>query len=148
MKKQESRYVRVARLTYALTQRVLPRYSHPKSPHRYTQRQLAACVLLMFYCNRSYRDFEEWLGATDQVREVLGLSGIPDHSTLWRMFKRLSLALLRTLLRRLLHRLAPREAFIAGDSTGYRTSAASAYFQTRSGRQWRDWFKGAYAVGT
>jgi IS5 family transposase len=102
----------------------------------------------MFYCNRSYRDIEEWLGVTDQFREVLGLSEIPDHNTLCRMFKRISLALLRTLLRRLLHSLAPREAFIAGDSTGYRTSTASAYFQTRTGRQWRDWFKGAYAVGT
>lgn len=37
---------------------------------------------------------------------------------------------------------------MAGDSTGYRTSHASAYFQTRSGRRFRDWLKGAYAVGT
>jgi len=148
MTKHESRYVRVARIAYALTQRVLPRYRHAKSPHRYTQRQLAACVLLMFYCNRSYRDFEEWLAATDQVREVLGLQTIPDHSTLCRMFKRIGIAMLHALMSRLLNALDPREAYIAGDSTGYRTSNASAYFQTRTGHQFRDWFKGAYAVGT
>jgi len=148
MNKLESRYVRVARLAYALTQRTLPRYSHPKSPHRYTQRQLAACVLVMFYCNRSYRDFEEWLAATDQVRNVLGLQTIPDHSTLSRMFKRIGIVMLQALMRRLLNALQPREAFIAGDSTGYRTTHASAYFQTHTGRRFRDWFKGAYAVGT
>jgi IS5 family transposase len=102
----------------------------------------------MFYCNRSYRDFEDWLAATDQVCQVLGLQEIPDHSTLSRMFKRIGIAMLQALMRRLLHALDPREAFIAGDSTGYRTSNASAYFQTRTGRQFRDWFKGAYAVGT
>jgi hypothetical protein len=37
---------------------------------------------------------------------------------------------------------------MALDSTGYRPSQASAYFQTRSGRRYRDWFRGAYAVGT
>jgi IS5 family transposase len=146
--KKQSRYVRVARIAYALTRRTLPRYSHPKSPHRYTQRQLAACVLLLFYCNRSYRDFEEWLAATDQVCQVLELQTIPDHSTLSRMFKRMGMALLYALFRRLLNTLCPREAFIAGDSTGYRTSNASAYFQTRTGRHFRDWFTGAYAVGT
>jgi hypothetical protein len=146
--RKQSRYVRVARIAYALTQRVLPRYSHPKSPHRYTQRQLAACVLLMFYFNRSYRDFEEWLLATDQVSAVLGLQEIPDHSTLCRMFKRIGTAMLHALLRRLLNAIAPHEQFIAGDSTGYCTSNASAYFQTRSGKQFRAWFKGAYAVGT
>lgn len=98
MNKTESRYVRVARLAYTLTQRTLPRYTHPKSPHRYTQHQLAACVLLMFYCNRSYRDFEDWLAATDQVCAVLGLQTIPDHSTLSRMFKRLGLAMLYAML--------------------------------------------------
>lgn len=148
MNKSESRYVRVARLAYALTQRTLPRYSHPKSPHWYTQRQLAACVLMMFYCNRSYRDFEEWLSATDQVCQVLGLQTIPDHSTLSRMFKRMGMAMIQALIRRLLKTVQPHEAFIAGDSTGYRTTNASAYFQTRAGRQHRDWFKGAYAVGT
>ena len=40
--KHESRYVRVARLTYQLTQRVLRAYRHRNSPHTYTQPQVAA----------------------------------------------------------------------------------------------------------
>ncbi len=71
MKTRESRYVKVARIAYHLTQEVLPRYSHPKSPHHFTLPQLAACVLLMYYLDLSYRDMEEWLLASDQICQVL-----------------------------------------------------------------------------
>ncbi|MFN3741264.1 MAG: hypothetical protein ACK4VW_01165 [Anaerolineales bacterium] len=43
----------MARIAYRLAQEVLPRYSYPKSPHRYTLPQLAACVLLMSYLKPS-----------------------------------------------------------------------------------------------
>lgn len=148
MPKRESQYVRVARLAYALAQRTVTRYSHAKSPHRYTQPQRVACVLLAFYLNRSYRDCEEWLLASDAVCGVLELEEVPDHSTLCRTFQRLTLKGVQALLRQLLAALQPQERAIAGDATGYRFSNASAYFQTRSGRVFRDWFKGVYAVGT
>jgi hypothetical protein len=64
----------------------------------------------MFYCHRSYRDFEDWLTATDQVGAVLELQTIPDHNTLSRLFKRMGIALLHALLRRLLNRLPMQEA--------------------------------------
>ncbi len=147
MPKRESRYVRVARLAYALAQQTVPCYSHPKSPHRFTYPQRVACVLLAFYLDLSYRDCEEWLLATDAVRTVLELDEVPDHSTLNRTFNRLTKAVLQTLWQRLLALLQPYEHVLAGDATGYRPSQASAYFQTRSGRTFRDWFKGVYAVG-
>jgi hypothetical protein len=40
------------------------------------------------------------------------------------------------------------EAVIASDSTGLAPSQASAYDQTRRGRSFREFIKGAYAVGT
>ncbi|MFN3743022.1 MAG: hypothetical protein ACK4VW_10225 [Anaerolineales bacterium] len=42
-----------------LVQVVLPRYSHPKSLHRYTLPELTTCVLLMFYLRLSYWNMEE-----------------------------------------------------------------------------------------
>jgi hypothetical protein len=39
------------------------------------------------------------------------------------------------------------EEVVAGDSTSFRLSQASAYYQTRRGRPYREWVKGAYAVG-
>jgi hypothetical protein len=146
--KRESQYVQVARLAYQLAKRSLRKYRHRNSPHIYSQPQVAACTLLVFYLNKSYRDGEEWLLASDQVCQVLELQSVPDHSTLNRMYHRLNRVRLLRLLHYWLQQQATREAVIALDSTGYRPSQASAYYQTRTGRRYRDWFKGAYAVGT
>jgi hypothetical protein len=143
----ESRYVKAARIAYELAKRSVPRYSHPKSPHRFTQPQLVACVLLTFYLDLSYRDMEEWLLATEKVCQVLELTCVPDHSTLSRTFKKLRLSEMTAMKDELLTALGVEEEVIAGDSTSFRLSQASAYYQTRRGQQYRDWVKGAYAVG-
>lgn len=148
MNARESRYVRVARIAYQLTQQTLPRYSHPKSPHHFTLPQLAACVLLMFYLNLSYRDMEQWLLATDKVCAVLELPRVPDHTTLYRTYKKLRQADFERMKERLLEESGVEEEVIALDSTGFRPGQASLYYQTRSGRLYRQWIKGAYAVGT
>ena len=145
---RESRYVRVAKLAYALCKQTLPLYAHPKSPHHFTFPQRAACVLLMFYLNLSYRDMEEWLLASDHVCAALELERIPDHTTLERTFKKLQQRNFDELNRTLLDQLQVDETVIAVDSTGYTPSQASAYYQTRNGGVYREYVKGAYAVGT
>lgn len=149
MDTRESRYVTVARIAYYLAQEVLPPYSHPKSPHRYTLPQLAACVLLMFYLRLSYRDMEERLLATDKVCTVLELKRVPDHSTLSRAYQRLlRMKVLDQMRRKLLDEVGVEEEAIACESTGYTTTQASAYYRSRTGRTMREFQKGAYAVGT
>src|SRR4051794_37185239 len=87
---RESRYVRVGRIAYRLAQQTQPRYTHPKSPHRFTFPQLVACVLMTYYLDLSYREMEEWLLASSEVRQVLELENVvPDHSTISRAFKKL-----------------------------------------------------------
>ena len=147
---RESRYVRVARISYQLAQRSLPLYSHPKSPHHFTFPQLAACVLMAFYLKLSYRDMEEWLLATDAVRQqVLELARVPDHATLARAYKKLRVRDFDKMKELLLSELGVEgtEEVLASDSTGFSPSGASAYYQTRSGRTFRWWEKGAYCVG-
>jgi hypothetical protein len=148
MKTRESRYVKVARIAYHLTQEALPRYSHPKSPHHFTLPQLAACVLLMFYLDISYRDMEEWLLATDQVCKELELPRIPDHTTLQRTYQKLRKLDFDKMKNQLLDENNVEEETVASDSTGFSPGQASLYYQTRSGRVYRQWVKGAYAVGT
>ena len=148
-RQRESRYVRVARIAYAMAQETLPKYSHPKSPHIYTLPQLAACVLLGFYLDLSYRDLEEWLWATDRVLEVLELKRVPDHTTLYRTYRKLRMEDWERMRRALLAKLGVEgeEGVIAADSTGFRLTQASAYYQSRTGRTYREWVKGVYAVG-
>jgi hypothetical protein len=128
--------VTVARIAYRLARQVLPKYSHPKSPHHFELPQLAACVLLMFYLKLSYREMEEWLLATDKVCAVLGLSRIPDHSTLQRTYKKLRKFDLTKMKDQLLQEVGLQpEGVIASDSTGFSPTQASLYSQSRSGRR-------------
>jgi len=147
MKKRESRYVKVARIAYQLTKSTLPQYSHPKSPHHFMLPQLAACVLLMFYLDLSYRDMEEWLLATDKVCQELELRRVPDHTTLQRTYKKLRVKDFNQMKDELLEAVEVEEEAVASDSTGFSPGQASLYYQTRSGRLYRRWFKGVYAVG-
>lgn len=148
MKTRESRYVKVARIAYHLTEEALPRYSHPKSPHHFTLPQLAACVLLMYYLDFSYRDMEEWLLASDQVCLALDLPRIPDHTTLQRTYKKLHMLDFEKMKNQLLDENGVEEEGIASDSTGFSPGQASLYYQTRTGRIYQRWAKGVYAVGT
>ena len=147
MAPKESIYVRVAERAYEVARETLPPYRHPKSPHRFTQPQLAACVVLAFYLDLSYRDAEQWLLATDQVRQALGLTAVPSYSTLCRAYGRLKPATWQKLLKAVLAHVAPVEDVLAGDSTGFRPTNASAYYVSRRGRTLHDYIKGAYAVG-
>ena len=62
--------MRVAERAYAVARETLPSYRHAKSPHRFTQPQLAACVLLAFYLDLSDGNVEQWLLAAGQVRHT------------------------------------------------------------------------------
>lgn len=148
MKKHISQYQRVAELALAITSQQLPRYRHPKSPHRFTWPQLAACVCLMFYLDLSYREMEDWLLVSDRICQVLGLPAVPDHTTLCRAFHQLGMPVLRAMQRLLLQQAQVTDGLIACDSTGFRTDQSSAYYAFRSGQPKRDWVKGAYAVST
>lgn len=138
----------MARIAYGMTKATLPLYTHRNSPKTYTQPQLVACVLLMFHLGLSYRDMEEWLLATDKVCDVLELEDVPDHTTLYRAYKRLRMDKLRQMNQELLEKLETKEEAIAADSTGYSTTQASSHYISRSGRRYTEYVKGFYAVGT
>jgi len=151
VKLRESRHVKVARIIYTQTQAVFPKYSHRFSPKKFTLPQLAACVLLCFYFKMSYRDFEELLLMSKELRDALELTRVPDYSTLNRMYHRFRASHLDKMNEALLSTLKQaglvEEEVIAVDATGFRPTNASAYFQTRRGKPFRRWLKGVYAVG-
>lgn len=144
---RESHYVSMARVALNLASQQLPRYAHRNSPKRYTQPQLAACVLLAFHLGLSYRDMEEWLLASDKVCAVLGLQEVPDHTTLYRMYRRLRQPDLVAMNASLLTQAGVEEEAILVDSTGFAPTQASAHYRSRSGRDYLHYVKALYAVG-
>jgi len=146
--RRTSHYTQVAKLAYEIAEAVLPRYSHRNSPHRYTQAQVAAAVLMGFYLDLSYREMEELLHGSEQICQAIGLKeDIPDHTTLYRMYKRLRNGQLVAMNDALLSRMGVEEDGIAVDSTGFGLTQASEHFISRSGKTRQAFMKGMYAVG-
>ncbi len=117
--KRESKYVHFARLAYGVARASVARYAHPKSPQRFTQPQIVVCLLLTQYLNLSYRNTEEWLLASAEIRAVLELSEVPDHTTIARMLKRLTLPRLEAMLAHVLNRLRGRRTSLPSMQPGF-----------------------------
>lgn len=147
-KRRESHFVKFARLAHHLAKKEYQPYSHPKSPQRFTQPQLVACILLMHRMRLSYRDMEEWLLATDSVVNALNLKEIPTYSTLARAAHRLlTLEKIDRLNGTLLRQLEIEEEAVAIDATGFQMTQASGYYIDRRGWKISQYWKGYYGVG-
>jgi hypothetical protein len=72
---------------------------------------------------------------------------VPDHTTLYRTFAKLSQAQWQQLNDALLQHLQVNEMTVAVDTTGFRNDTASAYYQSRRGNTRRAWHKGGFVVG-
>ena len=73
--------------------RVLPEYSCPNSPQRFTQPQLLACLVIKPWLGRTYRNVAEKLEQSPRLQSVLGLRAVPHYSTLKRFADRIDLDL-------------------------------------------------------
>src|SRR5690242_16094676 len=80
---------RVAREALAIAQEALPRYSCPTSRKDFTQHQLFAILALKTFLRTDYRGVVAFLHDFPALRGDLGLTSVPDHSTLWYAQKRL-----------------------------------------------------------
>src|SRR5437667_6214472 len=68
---------------------VPPRYRSRFSKRQFTQPQLLAILCLMRYEDWTFREAEVRLGEQRELRERLGLSSVPDFTTLYRFLQRL-----------------------------------------------------------
>jgi hypothetical protein len=147
-KRRESVFVIFARLAHELAKKEFTPYSHPKSPKKFTQPQLVACILLMHRMRLSYRDMEEWLLASDAVVNELGLKEVPTYSTLARATARLlTLERIDRMNTQLLRDLEIEEEAVAIDATGFQMTQASGYYVNRLGWKVSLYWKGFYGVG-
>jgi transposase len=68
---------------------VLPDYSHPKSPQKFTQSQLFACLVLKAFFQTDYRGLEELLRDLPELGKCIGMTAVPDFTTFQKAEKRL-----------------------------------------------------------
>ena len=74
--------IALARAALAAGKEALPDYSCSKSPHKFTQPQLLALLVLKQFFKLDYRGIVQWLGNWSELRDALELQGVPHYSTL------------------------------------------------------------------
>ena len=78
-----------ARTALTAAQESLPPYSNLKSPHKFTQHQLFACLALKEFLCTDYRGIVQMLTEWSDLRQALGLEHVPHYSTLCYAHRRL-----------------------------------------------------------
>ncbi len=114
--------------------KVLRDYSHPFSPHKFTQAQLFACLVLKVVLKTDYRGLVAFLEDDPDLRQAIGLSSVPHFTTLHKASKRLLCSRVTDrLLRRTVEIITPHRhvALAAVDSTGLEAHHISRYFVSR-----------------
>jgi len=79
----------VARMALRAAQGAMPPYAHPKSPKKFTQPQLVACLIVKEFLRLDYRGIHVLLGEWSDLREVLELRKAPHFTTLCAASRRL-----------------------------------------------------------
>ena len=107
-------------------------YSHLYSPHKFTQPQLFACLVLKEFEKKDYRGIQQLLLDCPDLRQAIGLETVPHFTTLQKASRRLlSLPRVRRLLAHTVGRVLHRRRnvpYAAGDSSGFDARHASRYY--------------------
>ena len=122
-------------------QESLRNYRRRKSPKKFTQPQLFACLVVKEFRRLDYRGIWVLLQEWSELRNILGLKKVPHFTTLWAAHKRLlakpkAEALLDGVLQRCRQAkiLGKRTPLAAIDSTGLESRHVSAYYTQRCQR--------------
>lgn len=131
----------VAAVAYATAKRALPQYLHLKSPKKFTQHQLVACLVLKEFFTTDYRGITEILLDSQDLKHILELDEVPHYTTLQKAAQRLTKkAVLEKLIREILHsaihaKMLPKHVRLAAiDGTGFESHHISAYFVKRKAK--------------
>src|SRR5215467_3345612 len=81
--------VRFAQVALNVATSTIARYRTTFSKHQFTQPQLLAILCLMRYEDWTFREAEVRLGEHRELRQALGLTSVPDFTTLYRFLQRL-----------------------------------------------------------
>src|SRR6202451_2970323 len=130
-----------ARVALDVATAVLPPYRSRFSKHQFTQPQLLAILCLMRYADWTFREAEVRLREHSELRAMLRLSSVPDHTTAYRFLCRLPDDTIDHVLGESVRRLrrssrrGRRRACVAVDGTGLAQHAVSTYFIRRVEQQ-------------
>lgn len=141
----------IAQTAYQAAKKAVPAYTHLKSPKKFTQHQLIACLVLKEFFKTDYRGIVEILNDSSDLRNILELTEVPHFTTLQKTARQLlTRKNIRKLIRGIL-KLANQKKIIntkvllaALDGTGFESHHVSRYFVQRRNRTVKEKYETSY----
>ena len=130
MKYSETRIYKLAKESQRLAQGVVPEYSSKFSKKTYTQDQHISILCVKVKSRQKLREMEELLINMPGLQDLLGLSSVPDYSTMCRAMKRLRTKILAVLLY-LTASVMPSNGKASIDSTSFDKRHSSKHYVKR-----------------
>jgi hypothetical protein len=131
----------IALVAYATALRALPLHRRKKSPKKFTQPQLVACLALKEFFNTDYRGIAAILADSSDLRDILELQQVPHYTTLQKASRRITK---KKALDKLMHEilnlaveakiLKKKSAHAGLDGTGFESHHVSSYFVKRKAK--------------
>lgn len=141
----------IAFTAYEAGKRSLPLWSHEKSPKKYTQPQLFACLVLKAFFNTDYRGIVAIIEEHEAIRKILELEhAVPHYTTLQKSLRNLSRSkmvkkVMKSVMKMHAESVETEQTTAIFDSTGFDTEHASSYFKWRKDSGDKDkpprWYK-------
>ena len=143
---QNNSLIAIATLALRVGRRCLRAYAHPKSPQRFTQPQLLACLVLKANLKLTYRALSDLLEVSPPLRQAIGLTQTPHYTTLQKFAASEGLpkvldAVLRATVRELNGPGVAAAEDVAIDATGMESGCASAHYLSRTGKKRSRWIR-------
>lgn len=139
----------IALTAYEVGKKSLPLWNHDKSPKKFTQPQLFACLVLKSFFNTDYRGITAILQEHIVIREILELKhAVPHYTTLQKSARHLFKSKNAQKLMKSIAKTQSKpdqQSTALFDSTGFDTEHASSYFKWRKDSGSKDkpprWYK-------
>jgi len=130
MEYSETRIYKLSLEAQRLAKKVVPKYSSKFSKKTYTQDQHIAILCIKAKATKKFYETEEALSNMPMVCEALGLSQVPDYTTMCKVMKRLKTKVLIVLLY-LSACLLPCTGNTSADATGFDRRHNSKHYVKR-----------------
>lgn len=141
----------IALVAYDAGKKSLPLWSHEKSPKKFTQPQLFACLVMKSFFNTDYRGIVSIIKEHILMRKILELEhAVPHYTTLHKASAHLLKSkafkkLMKSVMKMYVKQLKAKRPIALFDSTGFDTEHASSYFKWRKDSGSKDkpprWYK-------
>lgn len=79
-------YESYAKEIYEMVKTAVPKYRHKFSQKRYTYWQMLSASIYGRVQGMAYRDIEEYLLASDRIKDVFEFKEVPSYKSLWEAF--------------------------------------------------------------